>query len=119
MEISFYRVLPDVDVSTLYGYQPALSNEIFERVKINITSLLRKHKKANNQNNQKGIRRLRGRGSAQYKPGFRGRGRGSRGGKYAPGFRGRGKGKFGLYHSKFDVNAPAFKPASLRDGQKK
>ena len=36
LEISFYKVLPDVDVNTLYGYQPALSKEIFERVKKHI-----------------------------------------------------------------------------------
>ena len=36
LEISFYKALPDIDVSTLYGYQHAISNEVFERVKINI-----------------------------------------------------------------------------------
>ena len=124
LEISFYKVLPDKDVSTLYGYQPALSNEVFERVKINVSALLRKHKKMTEsgyggRNMARPARRSGrpNRTAARYKPGFRGRGRGiggqRNGPRYAPGFRGRaktGKGGFGFYHSKFDPNAPAFKP---------
>ena len=37
LEISFYKVLLDPDVVNHYGYQPAISEEIFERVKINIS----------------------------------------------------------------------------------
>ena len=36
LEISFYKVLPDDDYVNDLGYQPALSNEVFERVKINV-----------------------------------------------------------------------------------
>ncbi len=39
LEISFYKVLPDIDLSKEYGYQPAISEEIFERVKINVCKL--------------------------------------------------------------------------------
>ena len=99
LEISFYKVLPENDVTNDYGYQPALSNEIFERVKINVNSLFRRHRAAAG-----GMKRGRG-----YKAGFRGRYkagfRGGRGKKYTPGFRGRSKrggSKFGQYHSKFD-----------------
>lgn len=40
LEISFYKVLPDVDVSKESGYQPAITEEIFERVKINVCKKL-------------------------------------------------------------------------------
>ena len=36
LEISFYKVLPDDNMVNDIGYQPALSNEVFERVKINV-----------------------------------------------------------------------------------
>ena len=36
LEITFYKTIFDPDVLNHYGYQPALSNEIFDRVKINI-----------------------------------------------------------------------------------
>ena len=36
LEISFYKVLPDDNYANELGYQPALSNEVFERVKINV-----------------------------------------------------------------------------------
>ena len=44
LEIAFYKVLPENDVTGMYGYQPALTKEIFERVKINVNSLFRKHR---------------------------------------------------------------------------
>lgn len=109
LEISFYKVLPDMDVSTLYGYQPALSNEIFERVKINISSLLKRHKRMSGFGGMRGGNKRFARGGARggnkYKPGFRGGSKANA--KYVPGFRGRarGHGKFGMYHSKFDENA--------------
>jgi hypothetical protein len=37
LEISFYKALPEGDYTTNIGYQPALSKEVFERVKINIS----------------------------------------------------------------------------------
>ena len=101
LEIAFYKVLPENDVTGMYGYQPALTKEIFERVKINVNSLFRKHRTTSTMPR-------RGRG---YMAGFRGRYkagfRGGRGRKYTPGFRGRGSrgGKFGVYHSKFDDNS--------------
>ena len=108
LEIAFYKVLPENDVTGMYGYQPALTKEIFERVKINVNSLFRKHRVGPS-------RSRRGRG---YKAGFRGRYkagfRGGRGRKYTPGFRGRGNrgGKFGTYHSKFDDNSMSSFPIS-------
>lgn len=39
LEISFYKVLPEVDLDKEYGYQPAIPLEIFERVKINVCKL--------------------------------------------------------------------------------
>jgi DNA-binding protein len=39
LEISFYKVLLDPDVVNHYGYQPAISEEVFERVKINISNI--------------------------------------------------------------------------------
>lgn len=42
LEISFYKVLPDIDLSLEYGYQPAISPEIFERVKINVCKFIKK-----------------------------------------------------------------------------
>lgn len=36
LEISFYKVLIDPDMVNEYGYQAAISPEIFERVKINV-----------------------------------------------------------------------------------
>ena len=115
LEISFYKVLPDVDVNTLYGYQPALSKEIFERVKINVASLFRKHNAhVNMQGSNTGVTRRGGNKSYRYKAGFRGRYRAGFRGKergkkpytistYTPGFRGGKKMRgFGQYHSKFD-----------------
>lgn len=37
LEISFYKVLPEPENISKEGYQPALSEEIFERVKINVS----------------------------------------------------------------------------------
>jgi hypothetical protein len=39
LEISFYKVILDPEVVNHYGYQPAISPEVFERVKINISKL--------------------------------------------------------------------------------
>jgi hypothetical protein len=36
LEISFHKVLPDDEYVNNIGYQPAISAEVFERVKINI-----------------------------------------------------------------------------------
>ncbi len=36
LEVSFYKVLLSEDVVNEYGYQPAISQEVFERVQINI-----------------------------------------------------------------------------------
>lgn len=36
LEISFYKILLTNEVVNEYGYQPALSQEVFERVQINI-----------------------------------------------------------------------------------
>ena len=36
LEVSFYKILPEVDLAKEYGYQPAIPLEIFERVKINV-----------------------------------------------------------------------------------
>ena len=100
LEIAFYKVLPENDVTGMYGYQPALTKEIFERVKINVNSLFRKHRGGSSV--QRRGREYKAGFGGRYKAGFRGRGR-----KYTPGFRGRGSrgGKFGIYHSKFDDNS--------------
>ena len=100
LEIAFYKVLPENDVTGMYGYQPALTKEIFERVKINVNSLFRKHRGGSSV--QRRGREYKAGFRGRYKAGFRGRGR-----KYTPGFRGRGRrgGKFGIYHSKFDDNS--------------
>jgi len=39
LEISFYKILLTNEVVNEYGYQPALSQEVFERVQINICKL--------------------------------------------------------------------------------
>ncbi|MCQ2817254.1 MAG: hypothetical protein MJ252_08320 [archaeon] len=95
----------------MYGYQPALSNEIFERVKINVSALLRKHRNASGNmmpsysGRGRGGMRGRGmRGRGRYGMGFRGRAMKDM--KLQPGFRGK-KGNFGVYHSKFDEAAIA------------
>ena len=95
LEIDFYKVLPEEigDPNKLYGYQPALSKEVFERVKININNLIkRKINEYNNNNKRIGIR---GKNNIVYRAGFRGKLRGRfRGNRilrrgYSAGFRGR------------------------------
>lgn len=94
LEIDFYKVLPEEigDPNRLYGYQPALSKEVFERVKININHLIKRKINEDNNNKRMGIR---GKKNFVYRPGFRGRFRGRfRGNRnirrgYNPGFRGR------------------------------
>lgn len=100
LEISFYKVLPDVDVNTLYGYQPALTKEVFERVKLNINALIRRHTNVGTTtgNSRRG-RTYKAGFRGGYKAGFRGR----EGKKYTPGFRGK-RGKFRQFRSKFDSN---------------
>jgi hypothetical protein len=36
LEVTFYKIILDPEVVNHYGYQPAISNEVFEKVKINI-----------------------------------------------------------------------------------
>lgn len=66
LDIFFSKVLPDADLTTLYGYQPALSKEVFERVKINVNNLLRNQ--LNSNGNQKNRGRFRGRGKEVFMP---------------------------------------------------
>jgi hypothetical protein len=40
LEITFYKTILDPEMINHYGYQPAISNEIFERVKINLGIIL-------------------------------------------------------------------------------
>lgn len=40
LEVSFYKVLPDLELINHYGYQAVLSPEVFERVKINISKYM-------------------------------------------------------------------------------
>ena len=40
LEITFYKTILDPEMINHYGYQPAISNEIFERVKINIGMII-------------------------------------------------------------------------------
>ena len=40
LEVSFYKVLLSEDVVNEYGYQPAISQEVFERVQINICKFI-------------------------------------------------------------------------------
>jgi hypothetical protein len=39
LEISFHKVLNDLLIANSVGYQPAISREVFERVKLNISKL--------------------------------------------------------------------------------
>ena len=132
LEIDFYKVLPEEigDPNKLYGYQPALSKEVFERVKINVNNLIKR--KINEENNNKRIGR--GKKNFVYRAGFRGRFRGRfRGNKigrrvYMPGFRGRknfrGNNKYDSHsfnYSNQKTNLKAhhqfkpFRPASMRN----
>ena len=38
-EVSFYKVLPEIDLSKEYGFPPVIPLEIFERVKINVCKI--------------------------------------------------------------------------------
>ncbi len=40
LEITFYKTIFDPEVTNHYGYQPAISNEIFERVRVNLGMII-------------------------------------------------------------------------------
>jgi hypothetical protein len=111
LEISFYKILLTNEVVNEYGYQPALSQEVFERVQINISklfylftaNLIRKrttdmHQRTggfrDNRSNYTGSHFSNNqRPTRGYSYGFRGRrgGRGGQVGRFTPGFRGRAR----------------------------
>lgn len=112
LEIGFYKELLELDMENLPGFQRALKPEIFERVQINFSNVIKKRNKEtkqnNNSNNNNNFNNMHGnnqnnynnnQSNSSYQVGFRGgmnnRGynRGNRGGNVnGNGNRGGGRG---------------------------